>query len=128
MQAARVESVSSSVFLFFLLVIFFFVCFHSLLVLILPRPGCSISRAVTFAAGAPQRFGDMGVPPSFDWISHFHFFTIDFSHFGLEDRLLLYFSNVPTKYLELTTPLLLAAIALAASPPAAFLFLSNYMQ
>jgi len=68
----------------------------------------------------------MGVPPSFDRISNFHFFTIDFSRFGLEDRLLLYFSNVlPTKYLDLTTPLFLAAIALAASPPAAFLFLSN---
>ena len=36
---------------------------------------------------------------------------------------------VPTKYLDLPTPLLLAAIAVAAAIlPPAFLFLSNYMQ
>ena len=98
---------------------FFFVCFHSLLVLILARPGCSISRAVTFPAGPPERIGDMGAPPSFHRISIF--FTIFDSRF--------FFKFVPTKYLDLPTPLLLAATAVAAaSPSPAFLFLSNYMQ
>ena len=121
MQAASrvIVCFSSVIFFCFFFLLFFFVCFHSLLVLILPRPGCSISRAVTFPTGPPESIGDMGAPPRFHRVSIF--FTIFDSRF--------FFKFVPTQYLDLPTPLLLAAIAVAAaSPSPAFLFLSNYMQ
>ena len=62
-----------SVFCFFFL-LFFFVCFHSLLVLILARPGCSISRAVTFPAGPPECIGGHGGTTKFS--QNFHFFSL----------------------------------------------------
>ena len=81
MQAASrvIVCFSSVIFFCFFFLLFFFVCFHSLLVLILARPGCSISRAVTFPAGPPEGIGGHGGTTKFSQIFHFfHYFRFTF--------------------------------------------------